>query len=284
MTTFSPEPGAFPESTALPPPGTAVGGARFTGGGLPGAIAAEWTKVWSVRSTWWSLLAAALLTAAGGLQFAIYTANGNTNADPSDDKGVVTLGSLAIQAMDLGQFAVIALAMLVITAEYSSGTIRTTLQWVPRRGRMLLAKAAVVAVLIFVAGVLLGVLGMATAAPLLGRWGTFALPQATSDALAIGLYLALVGVFALGIGAMVRSAVGTLIIVFLILTVLPALLGASNIEFVTRVADGLPSGAGHHFMQGDSSPYPPLVGLVLLTAWAVASVGAGYVVLRRRDA
>ncbi|MBC6460994.1 ABC transporter permease [Actinomadura sp. HBU206391] len=255
-----------------------------TGGGLSGAMASEWTKVWSVRSTWWSLLAGLLLMAAAAAQLGIYTVDTNTNTDPTDDKGVVAASLIAIQGIDLSQFAVIALAMLAITAEYSTGTMRATLQWVPRRSRMLLAKTVVVAAVTCAAGLVMGVAGTAAGAAILGHWGSFSVTGAAGDVLAIGVYLALICVFTLGAGTLLRSAVGTLTGVFLLLTIIPATLDASDIVFFERISYALPGVAGAHFLRGATSPYPPFAGLLILALWAVAAVTAGYAVLRRRDA
>jgi ABC-2 type transport system permease protein len=268
-------------ATITAPEGADVGAA---GGGLRGALAAEWTKAWTVRSTWWNLLAACALMGLVALQVSIYTANANTNADPADDKGVVAVGSMAIQSIDLAQFALIALAMLLITAEYSSGAIRTTLQWTPRRGVMLLSKTAVAAALGGAAGVVLAVLGSAVGTVTLGRWGTFEPAAWAGDVLSVGCYLALVSVFALGVGTALRSAVGTLVAVFLILVMIPMLLQASDIAVVERVSEFLPAVAGAAFMRGEAEFYASWLGLPILAAWAAGAVGIGYAVLRRRDA
>ncbi|GAA2457652.1 ABC transporter permease subunit [Actinomadura vinacea] len=254
------------------------------GGGLRGAVAAEWTKAWTVRSTWWSLLAGAGLMGLGAVQFSIFATNANGNDDPSDDKGVVAVGEIAVAAVDVVQFALIGLAMLLITAEYSGGAIRTALQWVPRRGVLLLAKTAVAAVIGGAAGVLLAVLGSAVATPMLGRWAGFEASGWFGDVLAIGCYLSLMSVFALGLGTLLRSAAGTLIAIFLIVMLVPALLQASDITAVERIADYLPGIAGAAFMRGESEAYEPVLGLLIVAAWAAAAVVAGYAVLRRRDA
>ncbi|MEK8107354.1 hypothetical protein NKG94_23380 [Micromonospora sp. M12] len=93
-----------------------------------GAVAAEWTKLSSVRSTWWTALAGLLVMAASAGQLAIYAANDNTNDDPTDDLGIVTVGSVLIDSVEMTQYVVLALGLLAITAEFTSGTIRTTLQ------------------------------------------------------------------------------------------------------------------------------------------------------------
>src|SRR3954466_11147901 len=97
---------------------------RTREGGLRGAIAAEWTKLWSVRSTWWCLLSAAMVTAAVCAQLAVSHVYDNTHADRGHP-GVASAGELAISAMSLVQVVVIAPAMLMITSEYSTGLIRS---------------------------------------------------------------------------------------------------------------------------------------------------------------
>jgi ABC-2 type transport system permease protein len=248
------------------------------------AIASEWTKVWTVRSTWWNLIGACALMGLVALQMSIYVANGNTNDDPADDEGVVGIGLMAIQSVDFAQFPLIALAMLLITAEYASGAIRTTLQCTPRHGPMLLSKAVVAFVVCGAGGVVLAVLGSIVGAVMLGRWGSFAPLEWTGDMLSVGCYMALIGVFALGIGAALRSSVGTLVTVFLIVVMLPMLLGSSGIDVLEDIAAVMPGPAGTSFMRRESDVYPDWAGLPILTAWAFAAAATGYSVMRRRDA
>lgn len=247
-------------------------------------ISAEWTKVWSVRSTWWSLLAGVLLMAATAGQLAIYAANANTNDDPTDDAGIVTVGSVVIGSVELTQYAVLALGLLVITSEFTSGTIRTTLQCTPSRGRVLLAKAAVTGAVTFALGLLLGTVGALVARPVLGRWGTAPAGGTVGDVLAVATYLALVGVLALGLGAALRSAVLTLTVLVATLMIVPLSLQEPDIAVLNRIADAFPGVAGGHFLAGDADPYPAPVGLLLLAGWAGAALLLGRAALRRRDA
>ncbi|GAB2957033.1 ABC transporter permease subunit [Micromonospora polyrhachis] len=264
--------------------GSRVARTAPTGGGLTGAIASEWTKLWSVRTTWWALLASVLLMAATAGQLAIYAANANTNDDPADDPGVVGVGRIVIDSMELTQYAVLAVALLVITSEYATGTIRATLQWTPSRTKMLLAKATVVGAVTFPVGLLLGVVGTVVARPVLGKWGTMPVGETVGDIAAVAAYLTLIGVFTLGLGAALRSAVLTLTILFLSLMIIPLSLQEPDIPVLTWIADLFPGVAGAHFMRGDTDPYPPVVGLLLLTGWAMVALFAGRLVLRRRDA
>ncbi|GAA2592883.1 ABC transporter permease subunit [Actinomadura fulvescens] len=263
---------------------TAGGRGGGGGGGLAGAVAAEWTKLWSLRSTWWALAGALGMMALMSVILASSTVSNNTNALTTDDQGVVSVSGIALGATDLVQFVVIALAILVITGEYATGSVRTTLQWVPRRGRMLAAKAAVVAAVVLPAGMVLAAAGTAVAGPLLGRWGRFSAGEAAGDVLAVGVYLALICVFILGVGTVLRSTAGALTTAFLALMAVPMLLENSTVTALGYVSDALPSTAGRHFMGGEAAPYPPAAGLLILAAWTVGSLALGIVVLRRRDA
>ncbi|MGQ5259962.1 ABC transporter permease [Micromonospora sp. ZYX-F-536] len=253
-------------------------------GAFRGAVAAEWTKLFSVRTTWWTAMAALLLMAASAGQLAIYAANANTNDDPADDPGIVTAGSVVVSAVELTQYAVLALGLLAITAEFTSGTIRTTLQCTPARGRVLLAKAVVAGTVTFVLGLLLGGVGALVARPVLGRWGSAPMTSTIGDILAVATYLALVSVLALGLGAALRSAVLTLTVLFATLMIVPLSLQEPDIAVLNRIADVFPGVAGGHFLAGDAEPYPGAVGLLLLAGWAGAALLLGRAVLRRRDA
>ncbi|MEV3924759.1 ABC transporter permease [Actinomadura coerulea] len=261
-----------------------AGAARGTGGGWRGAVAAEWTKLWSVRSTWWGVASAVALMAVMAFTLATSTVSNNTNAVPGDDMGVVSVSGVAVGALDMVQFVVLALAILVVTGEYATGSIRATLQWVPPRGRMLGAKAVVVAAVAFPLGAALNAAGTVVADPVLGGWGRLRAAEFAADALQSGVYLALVSVLVLAVGAMLRSTAATLTTAFLFLLVVPMLLGGGDESGpARRVSDSLPSSAGRYFMSGEG-PYSQAVGLVILVAWTAVAVCGGVVVLRRRDA
>ncbi|WP_347404761.1 ATP-binding cassette domain-containing protein [Micromonospora sp. WMMD1102] len=104
------------------------------------------------------------------------------------------------------------------------------------------------------------------------------------DSLGLAGYLALISLFTLGLGAALRSAVGTLVTVFLLLAIVPATLRLPDIGALNAIADALPGSAGLHFLRGETDAYPSAVGLVLVACWAVAALLAGLAVLRRRDA
>ncbi|MFE9654850.1 ABC transporter permease [Micromonospora sp. NPDC006431] len=268
----------------LPPTARPASRTAPTTGPFAGAVAAEWTKLWSVRSTWWTLLAAALTMAATAAQLAIYAVNANTDDDPTVNPGILPVGDIVTGSLELTQYVVLALGLFAVTSEYATGTIRTTLRCTPSRGRALLAKAVVVGVVTFLVGLLLGGVGAAVARPVLGEWGRAPLGGTLGDVAASAAYLALVGVLALGLAAALRGAVLTLTVLFALLMIVPLSLQEPGITVLTRIADGFPGVAGSHFLAGDTEPYPAAVGLLLLAGWAVAALLLGRYALGRRDA
>ncbi|MEV4174109.1 ABC transporter permease [Nonomuraea sp. NPDC049709] len=257
------------------------------------AIGAEWGKLWSVRSTWWSLACAFALTVPTAVTLGAATA---TDAVREGVAGVrITASEPVVSATSFVQFALVALAMLTITSEYASGGIRITLQATPARGVMLAAKALVVAPVMFVAGVLSGAVATVAVHLVLSIdvfGGLVVLPvgEVVLDLLGVGVFFALVSVMTIGVGAAMRSAAGTLTVVFMLLMGLPLMLLMTGSQAAVDASMRMPMFAGLAFMgstdnmTGGPIPYSAGEGLVWLLAWAAVAVAAGHAVLRRRDA
>lgn len=255
------------------------------GGGFRGALTAEWIKLWSVRSTWWGLAGAVAMMGVACMILATDTAMDNTSGRPGvEPPGVLAVTDIPVGAIDLVQFVVLTLAILAVTGEYATGSIRTTLQCVPQRGRMLAAKASVVAAVTLPAGIVLILAGAAISTPVLGEWGRLEAGELVRDALAAGTYLALTSVLMTGVAAMLRSAAATLTTAFLFLMVVPMSLANARSDALKNVADALPATAGRHFLAGDGDPYPAAAGLLIVAVWSAAALWCGTIVLRRRDA
>lgn len=236
-------------------------------------FAAEWGKTWSVRSTWCCLLAGLLLMATSAASLAndfVY----DVQRGELPPGSTLSLTEVLAPATQLTQFAVIALAMLVVTSEFSTGAILTTLQAAPRRGVLLVAKSLVVAVIVMPAGLLCCAVGAATASAVLGGHGLTA--GAVGDVLRGTLYLLAVALLTVGLGAVLRSAVGTLSVA---LVVLVGLLLLSN-----PATAYLPAAAGAQLLGDLDDPYPAPVAALLLAGWAGVAQAVGYLALRRRDA
>ncbi len=279
--------------TAETPTSRASAEPNRTGGGFPGAVLAEWTKLWSVRSSWWCLGLMIVLTlplaAFSGYGAHVQIANGTSEVDSAGAGGAPQIAVDAV--FYVAQFTVIALATMFIAGEYANGSIRATLQWIPVRTRMLLAKVTALAPLLLVLGALLGGASIALAGMLLSPYGpplTFG--SATVTALSIGCYLALLGVMAVGVGVALRSVAGTLTVMVLMLLISPLV---ASMVGVPGLIDALPGVAGVSGMLGPDipnpltrslPPYGRLAGLGILAAWAVAALLLGNTVLRKRDA
>jgi len=254
-------------------------------GGRTGALAAEWTKLWSIRSTWWGLACSVPVMALMSLIMAQDIVTDNTDPALADRPGVVSVSGTGTAggSVDMVQFVILALAALMITGEYATGSIRATLQWVPPRARMLSAKAAVAVAVMFPVGVVLALVGTASAYPVLGKWGRLDAGDVVHDALMTGVYLAVMSAFVLGVAAMLRSTAATITATFLFLMVLPVTLANSRSDLMKDIADGLPSAAGRHLLAGDG-PYPAAAALAILAVWTAAALWGGVTVLRHRDA
>ncbi|MFB4291414.1 ABC transporter permease [Nonomuraea sp. ATR24] len=263
------------------------------GSPLGRAVAAEWVKLWSVRSTWLCLASAVAATVLGGLTLGAAQATEALREGAAGARVVVT-GPM-ISATAFAQYAVITLAMLMVTSEYASGSIRSTLQVVPIRGRMLAAKALVTAPVLFAAGIVAGGAGalvtyLVLSVETFGGAAAFPPGQAAADLLRLGVFCALTGVLTVGVSAAVRGSAGALTVMFMLTLGLPLLLVMTGSQAAVDASMRLPTFAGLAFMEsadnltGGPIPYPAGEGLAWLAGWTALALLAGLVVLRRRDA
>jgi ABC-2 type transport system permease protein len=252
--------------------------------GLAGAIASEWTKLWTVRSTWLNLVAGAALTGLLGIQFGFSTAYDNAHRPPGDVPGQSAVGGVGVSAVIIMQVVVAAFAMLPVTSEYSSGSIRSTVQWTPVRRNVVLAKSAVLAPVLFGYGLLVGLLAAVSGGLAMGHWADWTLATLIVDLLSIATYLMLAGLFTVGIAFLIRSTAGTLTAAFLMLLMIPLMVAESSIRALVWLSALLPGGAGQNYLSGNTDPLSPTLSLVVLVLWAVAGLWIGTKVLCRRDA
>ncbi|GAB3430569.1 ABC transporter permease [Actinophytocola sediminis] len=252
-------------------------------------LRAEWTKLRSLRSTW---LTAAVTVVLGVGVSALATsglARGYGELSPADlaawDPAAHSLTSVI-----LAQLAIGVLGVLVITAEYASGSIQPSLLAVPRRGRLLAAKAGVFATAAVLLGQVIGfasfLVGQAVFAGAGVPYATLGQPEVVRGVVGGGLYLAAIGLLGLGLGTLFRStagAIGTLVSLTLLVRLLAQMLPQQWAEWLDRY---WPTAAGEKiftavWVAGD---LPPWSGFALLCGF-VALIGAGgYAVLRARDA
>jgi ABC-2 type transport system permease protein len=260
------------------------------------AVHAEWTKLRTLASTWWLLLAAVALTIVVGAAVSaafqcqpFACAPAQTGADPA---------KISLAGVDLGQVVVALAAVLAVGGEYTTGMIRVTLAATPRRLMLLAAKAAVVTGWALGAGTA-AVLGSVLAGRLIlpGRglsaahgYALLSLGAGPDLRAAAGsvLYLALIALLAVGITAALRDpaaaigvVLGLLYLFPIISAVIPDHVLARHLQQIAPMTAGL-------YIQATagvrSLPLTPWQGLAVLAAWAAAALILGAFVLRLRDA
>ena len=270
--------------------------ARPTAASLPrlsavGILRSEWVKLRSVRSTVWSYAIIVVVSFAIALLLAA-TIDYDGAAPPAEMQTSIVLQASTF-GIYFGQLIVGVLGVLTISGEYSTGMIRSTLTAVPKRLPALAAKALVLFVTTFVVG-LISVFGsLLIASPLLAASGVeadYGDGALIGNLLLAALYLALVAVFALGLGTILRSSAGgiaaSLGTILLLPTIVSLIAALTQAEWAndlmpylfTNAGTGMytPSLGGEGLGQGQNT-------LVVL-AWVAVSLVGGALLLKRRDA
>jgi ABC-2 type transport system permease protein len=262
---------------------------------MSAALGVEWIKLRTIRSTAWALLAFVSVSVVfSALACWESETEGGGPGRPGDND--VILDSLA--GIWFGQVALAVLAVLAITSEYAHRMIRTTFASDPRRHRVLAAKTTVVGAVALLAGLI-----TSASCFLLGQWilrgngftyenGYPATTLRDGDAqravVASGLYLALLAVFSLGVGTILRHTAGAITLVLALLlgpviaiSFLPESV-AEWFEQLSLMGAGLATQQTVH--TADSIPLGPWEGLGVVAAYAAASLLLALWAIRARDA
>ena len=248
-------------------------------------LTSEWVKLWSLRSTVWTLLAAvAAMVAVGCLASWAFDANW----DDLDARERATFNPIdpALVGVNLAQLAVGVLGVLLVTGEYATGMIRATLTAVPTRLPVLWAKAGLYAVVTFVLTLLASVAAFLLAQLFLGSRGAdlggAELPGAL---LGTAGYLTAIGLLAVALGFLLRNTAGGIATLFGLLLVVPPLGLFLPSDWQDRLLPYLPSSAGSAVSTVRPQPdlLSPTGGALVLLAWALVPLLVAAVALRRRD-
>ncbi len=256
------------------------------GAALTHAVRAELIKARSLRSTVIALTVAALLVMVLGPVMAVGAIVQEAPADGFADAPGSPLGA-AVSGVSAALYAVLAFGVLAVTGEYATGTIRSTVTAVPRRGRLLIAKAVAVAGLTFTSMLVAMVVAFVAARAVLAT-ADVVVPVAHPDSVRVvvgaALHLTVVALIGSGFGWLLRSTAGAVSGAVGLLVVLPALAFLLPAEIGSVVRPYLPDVAGAAVYTPVPDMIGPWAGFAVFVAYAVAVLAAGALALTRRDA
>ena len=270
----SPAPAPAAQPAAAPVPSLAVR-ARD-------AVACEWTKFRSVRSTFWTLLVAVVTPVGFSAVVAAAISNQPAGAAPVDP----LLPGFA--SLEYAVLAVSVLGVLAFGTEYSTGLIRTTFAAMPRRRVVLAAKAAVLGAVTLIAGELVAFASFFLAQAILSghhHGVSLATPGVPGAVLAEGILLFVVTMLGLALGAIVRHAAGGIAAV-VGLIFLPAILGLLPAPWGGRVGRFTLLQTAHQVtaLHPAANLFSPAASLLVLLAWPAAALLIAALLITRRDA
>lgn len=248
-------------------------------------LLAEWTKLRTMPSTAW------LLAATVGSTVLVGAAAAESMASCAPDGCAVDPVKLSLTGVWLGQAVVVVLAVLPMTDEFGTGMLRSTLAADPHRLRVLLAKAGVLTAAVFAAGAL-GVAGSLLAARILMADTVVPALSLSADgtlraAAGTVLYLALIGLLALGLGAALRDTAGAITVVLFLLygwPVVASFVGDPDWQEWLQQLGPVTAGMAIQATTGVADlPIGPWPGLGVLALYAAGALLLGGVLLRARD-
>ncbi|NUP00828.1 MAG: ABC transporter permease subunit [Nonomuraea sp.] len=250
-------------------------------------IRSEWTKIRSVASTVWTLSLAVVVTIALGMLISALSKNEFDTMDRRDQLSFDPT-FISFAGMSLGQLAMIVFGVLVVSNEYSTGMIRSSLAAVPQRGTFLFSKIAVATGLALVVGVATSFVTFFLGQAMLGEHkAQIGDPGVLRAVIGGGLYMTLIAMFSMGVAAMLRSPMLSLGILMPFFFLVSNILG--NVSATEKIGRYLPDQAGSKIMQvvtpvDDDTPYGPWGGLGIMALWVLAAIAGGYATLKKRDA
>ncbi|WP_020519157.1 hypothetical protein [Catelliglobosispora koreensis] len=238
---------------------------------------AEWSRLWSVKATWWFLAAAAFVMLALGT-----IAGFESAARPADLPSQPAWTEVRFIALP-AQFALFSLAAISVTADYATGGIVPALQWTPRRTVLFFARFLVTVATATGAGVLVAVLAALTAFTTANSALTLQLNEFPGFVGTVAAVFAAGAAIAAGIGFVLRNTAGALVTLFLLMLVLPLVLRQFG-TFTSAIAEILP-GSGTIFLITRQVPGMTMTSSVMvLLAWGIGLALLGWLRLQRTDA
>lgn len=249
------------------------------------ALSFEWSKLRTLRSTFWNLALFLAVSVAVAVPTGYFLNQTYADMDAAERASFDPIGS-GLSSVRLGLLALVIFGVLAVSTEYTSGTIRSSLAAVPRRGLFFGSKLVAGGLVALAASVVVVTATFVATQVMLGD-NRVALTDdgVLRSVLGAIVYTTLLCVFSMGLAAVLRSSALTIGILFPLFFMVSTIL--SNIPKVSTVAQFLPDVAGGQIFfrepQGDTV-LNGWTGLAVLLAWTVAAVVAGQLAVSRRDA
>jgi ABC-2 type transport system permease protein len=255
-------------------------------------VRSEFTKLRSVRSTYWITFVLVLASVGWCAAYCLGTVHQWPHMSAQDRSGFDATQNSILGLALLGQLVIVVLGALMITSEYSTGMVRTSLTVMPRRGTLYAAKAAVFAAVSLVVA-------------FVASFGTFFLgrillssthvamslsqPGVLRSLIITALFVEACGLIAFGIGALVRNTAAALTLAFGLLILLPQLTRTLPVFLHNDLIRWVPGGDAINSMTatiGGPIPhtFPAWGELAVIVGYAAILLAAGAVLFSRRDA
>jgi ABC-2 type transport system permease protein len=246
--------------------------------GLTETLRSELTKIASVRSTYWTLLA----QAAASIGWAVLDCAGTVSHwshQPAQDHAGFNAAAVSLTGqVALGELIIVVLGALVLTSEYSTGMIRTSMTVMPRRGVLYAAKAMVLAAVTFTISLAASFTAFFTGQAILASKHintTLAQPGVLRAVLLSAAVVTVFGLLAYGTGAIIRHTAGAITAILGVIFLTPLLTQALPTPWYQDIARWLPGGQALSPIFS-SAPAP---GPDLFSAWGEFGVFCGYAVV-----
>jgi ABC-2 type transport system permease protein len=262
--------------------------------GFGGTLRSELTKIRSVRSTYWSLIALVVITIGISALFAYGHAQSFTQMPAFAQthqraQYVQQATETSLFGLILGQLVIAVLGALTITSEYSTGMIRTSLSVMPRRGAVFAAKAVVLTAIALVTGLVTSFASYFVGQAILSTQhinSSIGQPGVLRAVIGGGLFIAACGLLSFGLGAVLRHTAGAITASIGLLFVVYILSGFLPNNWAVHVDKWIPFNAGGAIWENASgtSMFSPWTGFAVFCGYAAIALIAGLILFRRRDA
>jgi ABC-type transport system involved in multi-copper enzyme maturation permease subunit len=259
--------------------------------GLSGTIRSEFTKIRSVRSTWWTLLVLVVISVGIGAAISAGVA-ANWSHTSASDRATFDATQISVAGLFfLGQLVIVVFGALVLTAEYSTGMIRTSLTAMPRRVTLFAAKAIVFALVALVVTIVTAFVAFFLGQAILTSThesATLSQPNVLRAVIGGALYVTLCGLFAFAAGAIFRHTAATITSIIGLLFVIPILAHLLPSNWYDDIARWLPSSTGDAISvvvgPGPDHLFSPWGQFAVFAVYTAVLLVVGGILFRKRDA